>query len=249
VSAVAGLDAQVMVRGQVPDGGKSGFRAIDQREAGLIATAQARLRTLPLTIDDAPSATVAQIRAVTRRAIRAGGCDLLVVDYLGKVQASDHARALRNRVHEVSEIARDMKATAKALGIPILLLSQLNRGVEGREDKRPGLGDLRDSGEIEQEADVVLFLHREHYYLVRHPPKRQAKEKDDAFSAREEAWHRSVLAEQGRADVVVAKQRGGRVGGTRLRFADHLTWFTDESEHDGTIEPDALGRQQRMDGT
>jgi replicative DNA helicase len=241
VAAMAGLDAQVMVRGQMPRENGTGFRAVTGGEAQTIADAQARLASLPLIIDDAPTATVAAIRTAARRAMRKGGLDLVVVDYLGKVSASDQARRMHNRVHEVSEIARDLKATAKALRVPVLCLAQLNRGVEGRDDKRPGLSDLRDSGEIEQEADVVLFLHREHYYLTRHPPKRNAKEGDDAFAAREEQWHRAVLSEQGRAEVIVAKQRGGRVGGTRLRFADSLTWFTDESEHATTDTPDALG--------
>ena len=244
VAAVAGLDTQVMRRGLVPDGA-GGFRPLEAAEAARLADAQARLAHLPLLIDDAPTRTVAAIRSAARRATRAGGLDLIVVDYLGQIRASEHARGLRNRVHEVSEIARDMKATARALGLPVLLLAQLNRGVEGRDDKRPGLADLRDSGEIEQEADAVLFLHREHYYLLRHPPKRQLKESDDAFAAREDAWQRAVAAATGRAEVFIAKQRNGRVGGVRLRYADALTWFTDETEHLAGGRPDALGPQAR----
>ncbi|WP_291295835.1 replicative DNA helicase [Elioraea sp.] len=252
VAAVAGFDSQVMVRGRMPAedgrGDGDGFRALTQGEARRLVDAQAEIAKLPLMIDDAPTASVAAIRTAARRAMRKGGVDLLVVDYLGKVQATDETRRMHSRVHEVSEIARDMKATAKALGIPVLLLSQLNRGVEAREDKRPGMSDLRDSGEIEQEADVVLFLHREHYYLARSRPVRTGKEKSEQFEERERQWHEAVLREQGRAEVIIAKQRGGRIGPCRLRFADALTWFTDESEHGGYSDaiPHALGPQRRM---
>lgn len=230
--------------GEAHDG--DGFRPFNAAEGAALARARAEIDALPLVIDATPGATVAAVRTSARRAARVlGGLDLVVIDYLGLLVASEHDRTFGNRVQEVGGIARDAKALAVGLGVPVLLLAQLSRANEAREDKRPQLSDLRDSGEIEQHADVVGFIHREHYYLTRAAPKPRAGEAQEKFSDRERLWNEAVLREVGRAEVIVAKNREGPTGTTRLRYVDRFTWFWDESEWQGGGDPPhALGMQR-----
>ena len=128
-------------------------------------------------------------------------------------------------MQEVSEITRGLKTLAKELDVPVLALSQLSRAVEQREDKRPQLADLRESGSIEQDADVVMFVYREEYYLQRGEPKRRAEENDQRFNERHDAWKQRCEQTYGKAEVIVAKQRHGPTGVVRLSFEGQFTKF------------------------
>jgi len=129
------------------------------------------LETKPLFIDDTPALSIGQLAARARRLKRREGLDVIVVDYLQLLQGSASGRGMDNRVLEISAITRGLKALAKELDLPVIALSQLSRKVEDREDKRPQLSDLRESGSIEQDADVVMFVYREEYYLSRTEPR------------------------------------------------------------------------------
>ena len=164
------------------------------------------------------------MRTRARRLKRTHGLGLLIVDYLQLLAPSGKTRQ-ENRVQEVSEITRGLKTLAKELDVPVLALSQLSRAVEQREDKRPQLADLRESGSIEQDADVVMFIYRDEYYLMREEPKRRGDESDQRFNDRLELWrHRSELM-QGKAEVIVAKQRHGPTGIVQLAFEGQYTKF------------------------
>jgi replicative DNA helicase len=225
VAAVSGVPLDSMLRGGSfnSEGGFQSF-APDGWEMRAIGDAARRVSRLPILWDDAPSIPLPAIRARARGMRRKGGLDLIVVDYLGMLAPSVAAKR-QNRVYEVSELASGLKALAKELELPVLLLSQLNRGVEGREEKMPGLSDLRDSGSIEQDADVVGFIHRPHYYLSRSIPTRKGNETGEAFEARKSQWYLDCQAEEGKATILLAKQRQGPTGPVRLHFVDQLTWF------------------------
>ena len=173
------------------------------------------LEACPLFIDDTPALPISQLATRARRLKRMHGLDVLVVDYLQLVRP---AKAKDSRVNEVSEITQGLKAIAKELDIPVLALSQLSRQVESREDKRPQLSDLRESGSIEQDADVVMFVFREEYYAEREKPS------DDKLEAMAE-WQARMEALHGRAEVVIGKQRHGPIGTVELSFEGRFTRF------------------------
>ena len=180
-----------------------------------------RLSTLPFFIDDTPALSIAGLRTRARRLKRVHGLDLIVIDYLQLLRGSGDGRQ-DNRVQEISEITRGLKTLAKELQVPVIALSQLSRAVEAREDKRPMLSDLRESGSIEQDADVVMFVYREEYYLSRGEPARRPEETDDKYNDRYERWHKRLEEKAGTAELIVAKQRHGPIGTVTLRF-DHAT--------------------------
>ena len=175
------------------------------------------LEQIPLHIDDTPALTIAQLAARARRLKRRHGLDVLVIDYLQLVRPASSRD--QGRVNEVSEISQGLKAIAKELDIPVIALSQLSRKVEDREDKRPQLADLRESGSIEQDADVVMFVYRESYYHDRMKPLEE-DEKFPEWQARAERLH-------GRAEVIIGKQRHGPIGTVELHFEDSFTKFSD----------------------
>jgi replicative DNA helicase len=236
VAADAGLPMAAVTRGGLPDG-MGGWRALDEgaAEVAQMAEAARRVGALPIVWDDSAFSLPA-IRARARRLMRQpGGLDLIVVDYLGRIQASGEARK-QGSVAAVTELSAGFKTLAMELGVPVLLLSQLNRGVEGRDDKTPGMSDLRDSGALEQDADVILFLYRAHYYLTRAEPRRRPAEKSADFEQRCQDWVAEVAREQGQATIIVAKQRQGPIGPVRVRFHDASAQFSDaprEGERDG----------------
>ena len=154
-----------------------------------------------------------------RRLKRQKGIGIVVVDYLQLLQGCGKGSAGDNRVQEISEISRGLKQLAKELNVPVIALSQLSRAVEQREDKRPQLSDLRESGSIEQDADMVLFIYREDYYLS---AKQPAEDHPD-FAA----WQEEMGRAYGRAEVIVAKQRHGSTGKIRLKFDSRITKFSD----------------------
>jgi len=173
------------------------------------------LESCPLYIDDTPALPISQLAARARRLKRSQGLDVLIVDYLQLVRPSN---ARESRVNEVSEITQGLKAIAKELDIPVIALSQLSRQVEAREDKRPQLSDLRESGSIEQDADVVMFVYREEYYVEREKPSEDKLEEMAAWQERMERLH-------GKAEVVIGKQRHGPIGTIELSFEGRFTRF------------------------
>ena len=173
------------------------------------------LEACPLYIDDTPALPISQLAARARRLKRTHGLDLLIVDYLQLVRGAGKSE---NRVNEISEITMGLKAIAKELNIPVIALSQLSRQVENREDKRPQLSDLRESGSIEQDADVVMFVFREEYYKEREKPGDHELEKMATWQAEMERLH-------GKAEVVIGKQRHGPIGTVELSFEGRFTRF------------------------
>jgi replicative DNA helicase len=208
----------------------SAVRALTATEWADLKHAEQAAYALGLWFDARPGITAAAIRARARRMKRGQGLDLVVLDYLGLMRGSEDARRL-GRYHEVTEISAAIKLMAKELKVPVLVLSQLSRANEAREDKRPTLADLRDSGAVEQDADQVMFLYRPHYYLSRQPaPERRFKESDEDFANRSSDALRRLGQSRGVAEIIVAKNRHGPTGVTRLRFVDSTTWFFDETE-------------------
>ena len=199
---------------------------ISQQDFRNLARAAAELETLPLFIDDTPGLTIAALRTRARRLKRRHGIGLIVVDYLQLLQGSSRG-GTDNRVQEISEISRGLKTLAKELHVPVLALSQLSRAVEQREDKRPQLSDLRESGSIEQDADIVLFVYREEYYVAAREPKRPI-EGDDAKTFDDHAkWHLDMERVFGMSELIVAKQRHGATGKVKMKFDAKITRFSD----------------------
>ena len=194
--------------------------------------AKSEIDELPLMIDDAGAPSISTIRTRSRRLARQkrtphhSGLGLIIVDYLQLIAPTKDRRD-ENRVQEISSITRGLKALAKSLKVPVIALSQLNRGLEQREDKRPQLSDLRESGTIEQDADVVVFVYRDQYYLERADPKRKPEESDETFLDRHGKWMKLCEDAHGIAELIVAKQRHGPVGIERVRFDGPRTWFED----------------------
>ena len=204
---------------------------ISRQEFQQLARASGELSTLPLYIDDTPGLTIAALRTRARRLKRQKNIGMVVVDYLQLLQGSGRS-GNDNRVQEISEISRGLKQLAKELHVPVLALSQLSRAVEQREDKRPQLSDLRESGSIEQDADIVLFVYREDYYVAAREPKR-ALDGDDAkiFEAHEQ-WQRDMERVYGTAELIVSKQRHGSTGKVRMRFDSRVTKFSDAADEE-----------------
>jgi replicative DNA helicase len=182
------------------------------------------LEHLNFFIDDTPALSIAGLRTRARRLKRTHGLGLIIVDYLQLLAPSGKSRQ-ENRVQEVSEITRGLKTLAKELDVPVVALSQLSRAVEQREDKRPQLADLRESGSIEQDADVVMFIYRDDYYLMREEPKRRDNETNDHFNQRFDDWRQRCEQNFGKAEVIIAKQRHGPTGIVRLAFEGQFTKF------------------------
>jgi replicative DNA helicase len=191
---------------------------ISQQEFRSLARAAAELQSLPLYIDDTPGLTIAALRARARRLKRQKGIGMVIVDYLQLLQGTSKS-SNDNRVNEISEISRGLKTLAKELDVPVIALSQLSRAVEQREDKRPQLSDLRESGSIEQDADIVLFIYREDYYLA---AKQPGDDHPDFAS-----WQEEMARAYGLAEILVAKQRHGSTGKVRVKFDSRITKFSD----------------------
>jgi replicative DNA helicase len=190
---------------------------INSEDFDRIVEVSQELQNLPLYIDQTGGITVAQLAARARRLKRQRGLGFIVVDYLQLLSGSSR-RAAEGRVQEVTEITTGLKALAKELHVPILALSQLSRQVEQREDKRPQLADLRESGSIEQDADVVLFVYREEYYLENREPTPNTDE--------HVKWRNNIENAYGKAEVIIGKQRHGPTGTVRLQFTREFTRFS-----------------------
>jgi replicative DNA helicase len=201
---------------------------IDPSDFDRIVETAREIEALPLYIDETGGLSIAQLAARARRLKRQRGLDLLVVDYIQLLQGSTR-RAAEGRVQEVTEITTSLKALAKELSIPIVALSQLSRQVENREDKRPQLSDLRESGSIEQDADVVMFVFREEYYLRNREPRAGTEEH---FK-----WQAEMEEVHGKAEVIIGKQRHGPTGTVPLQFKADVTRFADLAENDQLAGP------------
>ncbi len=199
---------------------------IQENDFRRFVEASQKLAQVPLYIDDTPALSIAAVRTRARRLKRQHGLSLLVVDYLQLLHGSGSRQGAENRVIEISEITRGLKAIAKELNIPVIALSQLSRAVEQREDKRPQLSDLRESGSIEQDSDVVMFIYREEYYLARTEP-----DMDDAEKYAK--WQEKLERAHNVAEIIVAKQRHGPIGTEKLFFDPNLTRFSDLDIHHG----------------
>jgi len=211
---------------------------ISKQEFRELARAAAKLENLPLYIDDTPGLTIAALRARARRLKRQKGIGMVVVDYLQLLQGTGR-NGNENRVNEISEISRGLKTLAKELQVPVLALSQLSRAVEQREEKRPQLSDLRESGSIEQDADIVLFVYREEYYVASREPKRPGADDDAKVHEAHEEWAQDMSRVYGAAELIVAKQRHGATGKVRLKFDSNVTKFSDAA--DDAYLPEARG--------
>src|SRR5580704_3931070 len=196
---------------------------IDQRGFDKLKDVTVELQHLPLFIDETGGLNIAQLAARARRLKRQKGLDLVVIDYIQLLQGTSR-RGQENRVQEVTEITTNLKALAKELNIPVVALSQLSRQVENRDDKRPQLSDLRESGSIEQDADVVMFVFREEYYLSNKEPRPGTDEHIK--------WQVEMEAAHGKAEVIIGKQRHGPTGTLALQFEASVTRFSDLAEND-----------------
>ncbi len=216
MAAAAGISSSNMRRGELTN-----------EEFMQLVDASHDVASLPFFIDDTPALSISAVRTRARRLKRMHNLRLLVVDYLQLLRGSSAASA-QNRVQEISEITQGLKAVAKELDIPVIALSQLSRQVEQRDDKRPQLSDLRESGSIEQDADVVMFVYREEYYISRLEP--------DMDSPKYADWQASMERAFGKGEVIIAKQRHGPIGRVELSFNSKLTKFADLAKDSYTPE-------------
>lgn len=192
---------------------------LEKQDFQNFVSASQALNQLPLLIDDTGALNICSLRSRARRIKRQHGLGLLIVDYLQLLSGTGSRQSLNNRTNEVSEITRGLKMMAKELGVPVIALSQLSRQLEQRDDKRPLLSDLRDSGSIEQDADVVMFIHREEYYLSRAEPQKGTDN--------HRRWQESMDDSRNIAECIIAKQRHGPIGTVKMHFDSNHTRFTD----------------------
>jgi len=178
---------------------------------------------MPIYIDDTGGINIAQLMARARRLKRQRGLDVIIIDYVQLLSGSSR-RASEGRVQELTEITTSLKALAKELEVPIIALAQLSRQVENREDKHPQLADLRESGSIEQDADVVLFIYREEYYLKNKEPREGTPE--------HLTWQGEMEQVHGRAEVIIGKQRHGPTGTVQVSFDANFTRFSNLARED-----------------
>jgi len=210
---------------------------LNKNDFNKIAKTSSKLENLNLIIDDNPVLTIPTLRARARRLKRLYDINLIIIDYLQLMSSASNNRN-DGRVQEISEITRGLKSIAKELNIPIIALSQLSRQVEQREDKRPQLSDLRESGTIEQDSDVVMFIYRESYYLERLEPIRKSEEDDMKYNERVARWQQLTNDNYNKAEIIIAKQRHGPIGSIKMHFDANYTKFSDltTKDYDNVIE-------------
>jgi len=210
---------------------------IGQKDFDRFVEVSREIAALPIQIDDTPAITMSALRTRCRRLKRTKGLALVVVDYLQLMRPSAGTKP-ENRVLEISQITQGLKAIAKELAVPVIALSQLSRQVESRDDKRPQLSDLRESGTIEQDADAVMFIYRDEYYLEQKMPKEVAFDGgSEKFHTAMDEWQQKMAKAHNRADLIIAKQRHGPTGTIPLFFEAEFTRFGDldlaHSDYDG----------------
>jgi len=206
---------------------------IGERDFAKFVSVSKKLQHLPLFIDDTPAITLSALRTRCRRLQRTKGLGLIVIDYLQLMRPSAGVK-FESRVLEISMITQGLKALAKELKVPVMALSQLSRAVESREDKRPQLSDLRESGSIEQDADAVMFVYRDEYYLQQRAPKQMAFDNEEKFLNALEKWQRDMELVHNKAELLLEKQRHGPTGKIDLFFEGEFTRFADlDTVHGG----------------
>ncbi|HEX5325855.1 MAG TPA: replicative DNA helicase [Acetobacteraceae bacterium] len=206
---------------------------IGQKDFDRFVAVSRDLAALPIQIDDTPAITLSALRTRCRRLKRTRGLALVVIDYLQLMRPAAGTRP-ENRVLEISQLTQGLKAIAKEMAVPVLALSQLSRAVESREDKRPQLSDLRESGTIEQDADQVIFIYRDEYYLAQRAPKQMAFDSEDKFQASLDKWQRDMEMVHNKAELIIAKQRHGPTGKIDLFFEAEFTRYADlDQDHAG----------------
>ena len=198
---------------------------LDKAEFMRIAAAVQELEQIPLYIDDTPGLNINMIRTRARRLRRNKGLGAIVIDYIQLIVGTGSKKNEGNRVQELSEISRGLKILAKELNVPVIALSQLNRGVEQRDDKRPVMSDLRESGSIEQDADIVMFVFRENYYIQNEEPKQKAGETPEHFQKRQEEWDERLRRTKNIGEVIIGKQRHGSTGTVQLFWNGEFAQF------------------------
>ena len=231
------LATRVLAEQSKISGDKMRKAELNKEDFKKIAKVSSELENLNLVIDDNPILTISSLRARARRLKRLYDIDMIIIDYLQLMSGSQNVKN-DGRVQEISEITRGLKAIAKELNIPIIALSQLSRQVEQREDKRPLLADLRESGTIEQDSDVVMFIFRESYYLERMEPIKKPDEQNDRYNERHQRWRELCESRYNIADIIIAKQRHGPTGAIKTHFDPNFTKFSDltRTEYDNIIE-------------
>ena len=231
------LATRVLAEQSKISGDKMRKAELNKEDFKKIAKVSSELENLNLVIDDNPILTISSLRARARRLKRLYDIDMIIIDYLQLMSGSQNVKN-DGRVQEISEITRGLKAIAKELNIPIIALSQLSRQVEQREDKRPQLADLRESGTIEQDSDVVMFIFRESYYLERMEPIKKPDEQNDRYNERHQRWRELCESRYNIADIIIAKQRHGPTGAIKTHFDPNFTKFSDltRTEYDNIIE-------------
>ncbi len=195
---------------------------IDEKDSLQLQNTYQEINNLNFFFDDSPNLTVSELRSKLRRYKNNFNIKLVLIDYLQLIKPESNRD---NRVNELSEITRNLKQLAKEFNLPVISLSQLSRQVENREDKRPLLSDLRESGSIEQDADVVLFIYRESYYLQRNEPTRGTDETQESYQKKHDSWKERNEQVFNKAELIVAKQRNGPTGKIELYFDDKYTKF------------------------
>jgi replicative DNA helicase len=204
------------------------------------------LSRVPLYFDDTPGMSVPMMRTRARRLARKhGGLALVVIDYL-QLMTSPGGRRNDNRVQEISEITRGLKMLAKEMDVPVIALSQLSRSVESRDDKRPQLADLRESGSIEQDADIVMFTYREEYYLDGRDPSQKLSGRENSSSS--DNWKARLDRARGKADIIIGKNRHGRPETIGLKFAGEYSLFDDLDEFESRTHSEFGGRPDSSQG-
>lgn len=198
---------------------------VDNAEFGRIAAGAREIESTPLYIDDTPGLNINAIRTRARRLKRNKGLGLIVIDYIQLITGTGSKKSEGNRVQEVSEISRGLKILAKELQVPVIALSQLNRSVESRDDKKPQMSDLRESGSIEQDADIVMFVFRENYYLKNNEPVHREGETPEKFQQRHDHWEERCKETANVAEVIVGKNRHGSTGSVHLYWNGDYTHF------------------------
>ena len=206
---------------------------IGQKDFDKFVEVSREISGLPIHIDDTPALTLSAMRTRCRRLKRTKGLALVVVDYLQLMRPAAGTKP-ENRVLEISQITQGLKAIAKELAVPVMALSQLSRAVESREDKRPLLSDLRESGSIEQDSDLVMFVYRDEYYLQQRAPKQLGYDNEEKFHGAVEKWQRDMEHVHNRAELLIEKNRHGATGKIDLYFEGEYTRFADlDLHHDG----------------
>ena len=195
---------------------------LNEKDSLELSNAYQEIHQLNFFFDDSPNLTVSELRSKLRRYKNNYNIKLVLIDYLQLIKPEG---SRDNRVNELSEITRNLKQLAKEFDLPVISLSQLSRQVENRDDKRPLLSDLRESGSIEQDADVVMFIYRESYYLQRNEPTRGPDETQDSYKKKHDAWKDRNEEVFNKAELIIAKQRNGPTGKVDLYFDDKYTKF------------------------